>query len=260
MSVWQWSEMTWEEARDRVRPGAVAILPLGAVEAHGPQLALATDLVIAEAMARSGAERLAARGLEVFMLPSIPYAAAPFASAFPGTISVAAATIASLIVEISRSLAAQGIHRVAIANAHLDPAHLGCIRTAVAEVRGDEGGAASMQGGAAIIFPDLTARPLALRLGDEFRSGACHAGRFESSIVMAARPDLVRDAVRHGLPAVEASLSRAIRDGKTDFASAGGPRAYFGAPAAASVEEGERTIAILGEILAEAVMGDVPRD
>ncbi len=52
--------MTWEEARAAAGPGSVAILPVGAIEAHGPHLPLETDVIIAEAMARSGAAKLAA--------------------------------------------------------------------------------------------------------------------------------------------------------------------------------------------------------
>ena len=52
-----------------------------------------------------------------------------------------------------------------------------------------------------------------------------------------------------------ASLSRAIRDGKRTFEAAGGARAYFGSPARASAEEGRATLAVLGQILADAVLG-----
>ena len=64
----------------------------------------------------------------------------------------------------------------------------------------------------------------------------------------------MRDDLRRALPENPASLSRAIRDGKKTFAEAGGPEAYFGDPAAATHEEGEATIEVLGEILEEAVM------
>ena len=57
------------------------------------------------------------------------------------------------------------------------------------------------------------------------------------------------------VPAVPASLSEAIREGKTTFAAAGGPRAYFGWPAQATAEEGRDTVRLLGELLAEAVVG-----
>src|SRR5258706_245729 len=78
--------------------------------------------------------------------------------------------------------------------------------------------------------PNLTQKSLALRLTEEFRSGACHAGRYEGSIVMAERPELMREEVALALAPNPASLSAAIRDGKQTFAEAGGPDAYFGAP------------------------------
>jgi creatinine amidohydrolase len=106
----------------------------------------------------------------------------------------------------------------------------------------------------------LTRRELAARLTDEFRSGACHAGRYEGSVVLATRPDLVRAAIAHVLPAVPASLSQAIRDGRSTFAEAGGPRAYFGAPSEATAEEGLATIDVLGEILAESVLAVLARE
>ena len=70
---------------------------------------------------------------------------------------------------------------------------------------------------------------------------------------MGKTPAAVAGLLRRGLEANPASLSDAIRAGKTTFEEAGGPRAYFGWPADASAEEGRRTIAVLGEILAEAV-------
>ena len=133
---------------------------------------------------------------------------------------------------------------MAVANSHLDPVHLASIRAAV-DVIDDA---------IEIIFPDITRKPWALRLTDEFKSGACHAGQYETSIVMAARPELVREDIRVGLDDVAASLSVAIQSGKTSFESAGGPQAYFGYPAQASAEEGAATVAILGEILRDAVI------
>jgi creatinine amidohydrolase len=158
--------------------------------------------------------------------------------------------VRALIVGAGRSLAFHGFRTLALANAHLDPAHLEALHGAVSDLLAE---------GTLAVFPDLTRKPWALRLGDEFRSGACHAGRFESSVVMAARPHAVRDAARRELPANEASLAVAIREGKRTFEEAGGPRAYFGDPAAASAEEGRATIAALGAILCEAVLAALGR-
>jgi creatinine amidohydrolase len=241
--------MTWEEAREAAGPQSVAILPVGAVEAHGPHLPLETDVVIAQAMARSGAARLAARGSRAVVLPPLSYTAAPFARGFAGTLSLRPETVSATVVDIARSLAWHGFGLLAIANAHLDPAHLASLEAAANAIRREVG--------LAVAFPNLTDKPWALRLSDEFKSGACHAGQFETSIMMAERPDLVRDATRAALPPNPASLSRAIRDGKLSFEEAGGARAYFGFPAQATAEEGRATIEVLGAILDESVQGEL---
>ena len=70
--------------------------------------------------------------------------------------------------------------------------------------------------------------------------------------MLAERPELVRRHVAMTLPENPASLSTAIREGRTTFAEAGGPRAYFGAPAEATADEGRATLETLGEILEAA--------
>jgi creatinine amidohydrolase len=145
---------------------------------------------------------------------------------------------------VADALAAQGFTRLVLVSAHLDPEHLGAVHEAVETMRGD---------GMQVVFPDLTRKPWVSRLGEEFQTGACHAGRFETSIVMAERPDLVR-AVRTQLAPNPHSLSVAIRTGHTTFAEAGGPRAYFGWPAEATADEGRELIEALGAILAEAAL------
>jgi len=238
--------MTWEEVRDLDRSRCVAILPVGAVEAHGPHLPLSTDAVIARAMAEACARRLAGRGYTPLVLPGVTYTAAGYAAGFPGTVSVTPQTVTRLVVDIARSLGRQGIPVLAIANAHLDPAHLAALEQAATEM--------GQEPPLAVVFPNIARRPWAPRLTEEFRSGACHAGQFETSIVMAAEPALVRAHLAGELPANPASISRAIREGKRTFEEAGGPRAYFGDPARATREEGERTIETLGAILEEAVL------
>ncbi|MBI3268085.1 MAG: creatininase family protein [Planctomycetes bacterium] len=239
--------MTWEEVRALDLARTVLLLPVGATEAHGPHLPLATDVLIGEAMAHAAAERLAARGHPALVLPALAYSVARFAAGFPGTLSIRPETATALVVDVARALADQGVRRLGLANAHLDPGHLASLAAAVEAIRAE--------GRIAVAFPDLTRKPWSLRLTEEFRSGACHAGRFESSIVLAARPELVREGLRTALPPNPASLSRAIRDGKSTFEEAGGPRAYFGDPAAAGADEGRATIETLGAILEEAVLG-----
>lgn len=239
------ADMTWEEVRDLGQTASLAILPIGAIEAHGPHLPLATDGLIAEAMAQAGAERLARRGYGCLLLPCLHYTAAPFAAEFPGTLSVGPGTVTAMVADLARGVARFGLD-LALANVHLDPAHLAALDAAVAATEGDAGGR--------VIFPNITKKPWAPRLTEEFQSGACHAGQYESSVILAQCPELVRNEIRRSLAPNPASLSQAIREGKHTFDEAGGPRAYFGNPAQASTEEGRRVIDILGGILEDAVV------
>jgi creatinine amidohydrolase len=252
MAIRELAELTWEDVRDMDRSRTVALLPVGAVEAHGPHLPLGTDNLIALAMARAAGAKLAAHGIDSVLLPALAYSAAPFGAAFAGTLSATPATVAALIVDVAAEITRHGFAALAIANAHLDPAHLKALAEATR--------LASARGVSRFICPDLTRREHAARLTDEFRSGACHAGRYEGSVVLAVRPELVRNAIARSLPPVPASLSQAIRDGRTTFEQAGGPRAYFGAPADATAEEGARTIGALGDILSEAVLAALARE
>ena len=244
MSVHHFAELTWEEVRDLDRASAVAILPVGAVEAHGPHLPLGTDVLVAEGMARVCAEEVSRAGHVALILPPVWYTAADFADNFPGTICVDGAVVTNLVVQIATSLREQNIRTLAIANAHLDPAHLTALRQA----------ADAAPEGSRVVFVDLTKRRVAEHLTEEFRSGACHAGRFEGSLVLAERPDLFRSEIAAGLEPNPASLSIAIREGRSTFEESGGPRAYFGWPAAATAEEGHATLRTLGRMLSAAIL------
>src|SRR6267143_5030021 len=87
MAIRDMADLTWEEVRDLDRARTVLILPVGAVEAHGPHLPLGSDILIAQAMARAGAARIEAQGLGALILPALSYTSARFGAAFAGTIS-----------------------------------------------------------------------------------------------------------------------------------------------------------------------------
>lgn len=237
-----WLEMTWTELSQLDRERTVVFLPMGAVEAHGPHLPLGTDGILAEAMARRACALLVEHGYQGLVLPTQHYSYAGFARAFPGTLSFDAAGVTQWLVQLMTQLAGQGFRILGIANAHLDPGHLGSLEAALVD--------APM----AVAFPNLTRRRLAQRLTAEFQSGACHAGCFESSMVLCERPDLVRLSIASELVDVEASLVTAIARGDRCFHEAGGPHAYFGSPRRATALEGETSLNEMAQMLVEAVL------
>jgi creatinine amidohydrolase len=240
------AEQPWTKIRDALAHGApvAAIVPCGATEAHGPHLPLNTDVVISEGVARRAAALLEAENIRALVLPALAYAPAEYAAEFPGTITISTTATKLLLLGISRSLKAQGFACLAIANSHFDPANVGVLREMVEEIR---------EFGLPVAFPDFTRRSLAQILTEEFISGACHAGQFESSLVMADRPELVNESARAALEPNPTSLLTAFAKGAKTFHEAGGPDAYFGDPRAATREEGEKTFAIMARALAAAV-------
>ena len=241
-------------AARRQRSSVVGLLPVGAVEAHGPHLPLVADVIIAQAAADAALAGLGALGFRPLVLPPLAYAAAPFAAEFPGTLSIRPATASALVTDIAIALAQQGAAAMVVVNAHLDPTHLASLRQGIAEYEaGEVAGRPPIRHAMPVVFPDVTRKPWAMRLTDEFKSGACHAGQYETSVVMAAAPELVRERTRQALPAHPVSLSSAHRDGASTFGEAGVPDAYCGDPAAATREEGVQTARVLGQIVTDAV-------
>ena len=92
-----------------------------------------------------------------------------------------------------------------------------------------------------------------MRLTEEFQAGECHAGRYETSLVLADHPELVDGDRRRSLPPVRVDMVAAIGEGRRDFVAMGMPDAYCGAPAEATAQEGEATLATLTDMLIEVV-------
>jgi creatinine amidohydrolase len=211
------------------RESAVHLLPLGSTEPHGPHAPLATDTLISVGICRRAAERL--RGeLDVLVLPPVPYGVTRYGADFPGAVSISEETLRSLVTEIC-----SGLERVVLVNSHLEPEQVWLLR--------DLG----------LPLLDVTRRANAERLTDEFRAGAGHAGRYETSLVLADRPELVDLERMRSLEAKMIDMPAAIRSGQTSFVAMGMDQAYAGAPAEATAEEGEQTFEALADMLVELI-------
>ncbi|RZQ60599.1 creatininase family protein [Amycolatopsis suaedae] len=224
----------------------VLLLPVGAVEPHGPHAPLGTDPLISAGMCERAAARLADDpDVHVLVLPAVPYGVTRCAAGFPGGISVSEDTLHALLTDICLALTDQGLERIVLVNNHFEPEHVATLRRVVGTVADARG--------VTLGHLDLVRRRNAQRLTDEFRSGACHAGRYETSLVLADRPDLVDTALLPTLPPVPVSLPAAMAGGARDFRDLGMPDAYCGAPAEASAAEGAATFDTLTTMLVETI-------
>ncbi|MBI2378501.1 MAG: creatininase family protein [Deltaproteobacteria bacterium] len=237
------SKLNTVELSRVVDRGAVALWPIGATEAHGPHLPLGTDSVIAEATCERALVGIqAATGCGVVIVPVLSFGIADYARSFRGTVSIPAEVQESYVVEVLISLSQQGFRAIAMVNGHVEPAHRYVLRGAVRR--------AKERARCPIGIVDPADRRFAAGLGEEFASGSCHAGRYESSIVLAADAEGVDEAVRRELPRLEVDLLGGAKLGQLTFEALGVARAYCGDPAAASPEEGEE---LLGRLAANVV-------
>lgn len=232
------------------QPGrSVAIIPTGSVEAHGPHLPLATDTLISDEVARRAADGLAEQGWTAVRFPPLHYGVTDWAASFRGTTTITADVIHGLVLQVCLQAHGMGFTRVAITNAHLEPGHIGTLRAVTK--------AFEEQTGVPLVFSDKTRRRNAQRLTEEFQSGSCHAGQYETSLVLAIRPDWVARDVAQALPEKTVALHEHIANGAKDFVDCGVEQAYCGNPAGGSAEEGERSLKTLASMVIEAVEASV---
>jgi len=237
---------TWPEAAELLGPRTVALLPIGCTEPHGPHLALDTDVTIAVAQSARAVTRLSAAGVTAVLLPPLAYGLTNFTDGFAGRVTLRPGTLWAVLEDIVTSLEQQEVRQVVFSNGHLEPQHVEVLRGVAADhpERGKQR--------AQVLFPDNTRRRWAQTLGEAFARGD-HAGAYETSIVLAADPDGVREDARRGLPAVDVDLVGAIRGGADSFLAAGCDAAYCGDPAAATSAEGERLLELLAEMLVASI-------
>ena len=238
------------ELRDGART-TVLLFPVGSTEPHGPHSPLATDPIISIGIAERVARRLADDSeLRALILPTLSYAVTRYTAGFAGAIHVEEETLERMVVDVCTSLARQGFPHVVLVNNHFEPEHVQTLHRALDRLEED---------GIRTGYVDLTRRERAQRLTEEFRLGECHAGRYETSLVLAQEPELVDREAMARLPYVPVNLPKAIAAGMKDFREMGLAEAYCGSPADATAEEGEATYEILVELTIDAMRALVAR-
>ncbi len=213
---------TWTDlAPGQAGPGAhdTLLVPLGATEQHGPHLPFATDTVIAIGVARAAAER--ASGLVV--APALVFGASGEHQGFPGTLSIGHDALLVVLVELGRS-AARTFARTVFVCGH--GGNMPTVKQAADQLCGE---------GRPTIgwFPAVA-------------GGDAHAGRTETSLMLALAPEAVRPARPVGNRAPLAELLDGLqRDGLRPHA----PDGVLGDATGASAVEGRRILDGLVETL-----------
>jgi creatinine amidohydrolase len=179
-----WMEMTWADiaaAGEAVRRW-IAVLPLAAVEQHGPHLPLGVDAYIAEAyLAR--VRKILPEALPVTFLPVQRVGVSAEHLGYPGTLMLAAATAIKAWTEIGESLARAGLRKLLLVTSH--GGNVAAMELVGRDLRTRLGMLAVTVGWHRFGYPEGTFS------GEERRHGI-HGGDIETSLMLAAMPDAVR--------------------------------------------------------------------
>lgn len=187
MTDWyELSDMTSREfgaARETIK---LALVPVGATEQHGPNLATGTDYVIAQQFCRRIAARMHPRAV---VTPPVPVGLSYHHTGFPGTLSLSPETFTAVCMDIARSLKQQGFDHVLFVNGH--NGNTAVLNVAVTRIRYD------LDMNAAVAFWFQQAGDVVRKHAKTERFG--HACEIETSVLLALAPDLVRtDALEAG--------------------------------------------------------------
>jgi creatinine amidohydrolase len=184
------AELDREEAGRRAAAGAVLVLPVGATEQHGPHLPTCTDTLNVEHVALLAAEQLAGRDeadggpVPVLVAPALPYGSSEHHLVFGATLSLDAEVLLAALRSLCRSAVESGFGRLFLLNGHGGNEEI--VRLAAREASRDTGAAI----GCGSWFE--LGREAMLAVGaDGLMRMPGHAGAFETSAVLAVRPDLV---------------------------------------------------------------------
>lgn len=175
-----WGDLKARELSALVDDRTVALLPIGAIEQHGPHLPLNTDAVLAECIATDTAALV--EGATILQLPCFAIAKSDEHTGFAGMLSFDAATLQAMLMQIGRSLHASGIRRLVILNAH--GGNVPVLQLAARALRIELGMFCVVAGWMSMGVPE------GLLPASEAADGI-HGGLVETAAMLHYRPDLV---------------------------------------------------------------------
>lgn len=243
------AEMNREKIR-RIAPESIAVLPTAAVEQHGPHLPIFTDALLCETVAHRAAQAVVEQGVPAVVTPILSFGNSYHHYPFPGVLSFKSHTFMAAVTELLEGLVRSGFRKLVVLNGH--------------------GGNSNPNG---LVGQDLVNRlgnPAAVATGDYWNIARPsliqdslipsklvpgHAGRFETSLVMALRPDLVNgealdemgDRVQDDA-GLDVGLSGAVVQAHGEWQAGAG---YTDNPADATPEEGQAMLTIIVNSVAD---------
>ena len=238
--------LTTKEIEALPKEDLLIVLPVGAIEQHGPHMPVYTDTLIGEALMAEAFEHLP-DDAPIWLLPSLAYGKSTEHLEFPGTLTLSAQTLMMVLQDISASLARGGFKKLLLFNTHGGNADL--LGMMAREIRISTGLQVYRLDPGAVGYSESFT-------DDEEKASGIHAGDVETSLVMAVCPEWVRPelAVRE-MPKFPQAPFFSFRSKSfawvTDDISESG---IAGDATKATPERGEAMLKKAGPLLAEALL------
>ncbi|AJY74473.1 creatininase family protein [Paenibacillus beijingensis] len=238
--------LTTKEIEAMPKDEVLIVLPVGAIEQHGPHMPVYTDTLLGEALMAQAFEHLPEEA-PIWLLPSVNYGKSTEHAAYPGTITLSAQTLMMVLQDIAASLARSGFKKLLLFNTHGGNADL--LGMMAREIR--------IATGLAVYRLD----PGSVRYSDSFtdddeKASGIHAGDVETSLVMAVCPDWVHpELALREMPQFPQSPSFSFRSKSFAWIMSDISRSGIAGDATkANPERGKEMLEKAGPLLAEALM------
>jgi creatinine amidohydrolase len=241
----EWRRLRADQLRELARQDAIVILPIAALEQHGPHLPVEVDTRLGEEVAVRSARKVAARGEAVVVLPVLWTGISEHHMSFSGTVTLDFAAFSALVEGVVRSVLRDGFKRVVLLNAH--GGNENALRTITDDLT-------PKLGVPIVQFTYWYAAAVAIAKILETQGGLQHACEAETSMMMVARPELVAE---ERIPLAKVNMTPDVSDvvggGVYRWRAIGARSAsgVIGNPEAASREKGERLFDAISDALAE---------
>jgi creatinine amidohydrolase len=177
-----WAEMSWKDFQDADMASVIAVLPVAAIEQHGPHLPVGVDTFINEGHLRRTIERVPAN-LPVLFLPIQSIGKSNEHIEFPGTLTFSVETVIRAWTDIGESVARAGCRKMIFVNSH--GGNVPAIDIVARDLRVRRNMLVVNSSWSRFGYPDGM-------FGPRERAHGIHAGDYETSVMLAFRPDLVR--------------------------------------------------------------------
>lgn len=250
-SIPQWQSLTTADVRRAAERDPVVILPLAAIEQHGPHLPLSTDLDIGLGILSSAFTHLP-DDFPAWVLPPQAVGTSREHARFPGTVSLEPAVLSEVICQIALALARGGIRRLLVNNSH--GGNRAAIDAAGLRLREEQGLLVVKVNYFSLPRPEDVDLP-----ETEWRHGL-HGGAVETAMMLHLRSDLVRTSELGDARSLGHELDETLRrlrpEGPVSFSWLAGDLNTTGAvgnPLLANAAMGERLVAHYGQALADAI-------